>query len=599
MSFTITSLRSQFEQVQQLHRSGQTAVADMLARQIVAAVPASVEDLYCQASILLGWNRPGDALKRFDEARARARVPPELLVDRAVALNALDRSEEAIESCRAALDLQRRFAPAYLIWGESLAALGRHDEALEQYRSALKADANFTPARSNRAALLMALSRTEEALADLQRLAREFPNDAGLHCRHGLALAELLRFDEALAAFDKGLALTPRDAGLHHNRGVTLWNLERYAQAMESYDKALALNPGLFVTMSNRANTLQELLRLDEAMAAHDRVVANWPDYVSGHWNRAQGRMLQGAWSEGLKEFQWRKQRPEMKNEYLPGPEWTGTEDLNGKTLLIRAEMGLGDTIQFARYAALAKARGAKVVLAVQAPLMRLMSESLAPPVDAVVEKYADPLPPFDFHIASMSLPLAFGTTTENAPNRVPYLKADPARVAAWKERIGDYGFRIGICWRGGAAGSDMGRTFPPSLLAPIAALPGVRLISLQKGKGEAQLTSLPPGMAVETLGDDFDAGPDAFLDTIAVMEACDLVISCDTSIAHLAGALARPLWMATKKVPEWRWLLGRSDSVWYPTARLFRQHAMGQWSGAFAEMKNELKQLLAKQDRP
>ena len=598
MSFTTTRLRTQFDQVRQLRQSGQAAVADMLARQIVAAVPASVDDLYCQASLLLEWNRPADALKRFDEARARGKTSPELLVDRAVALNMLDRCDEAIESCHAALALQHRFAPANLIQAKSLAALNRSDEALEQYGAALKADANFSPARSGRAALLLALSRPEDALADLRRLAMEFPRDASLQNRQGLALAELLRFAEALAAFDSALALAPHDAGFWHNRGVTLWSMERYGEAVESYDRALALNPGLFVTMSNRANTLQELLRLDDAMAGHDRVVANWPDYVSGHWNRSQGRMLQGEWHEGLQEFEWRKRRPDVQDDYLRGQEWTGAEDLAGKTLLIRAEMGLGDTIHFVCYAALAQQRGAGVVLAVQAPLVRLLSESLTPPADAVIGKDDTP-PPYDYQIASMSLPLAFGTTVETAPATVPYLKADPARAAAWKDKLGGHGFRIGICWRGGHPGNDMGRAFALTLLAPIAALPGVRLISLQKGEGEAQLAALPPGMVVETLGKDFDAGPDAFLDTIAVMAACDLIISCDTSIAHLAGALAKPLWMATKLVPEWRWLLGRSDSVWYPTARLFRQHAVGDWSGVFAEMENALKQLFATQDTP
>jgi hypothetical protein len=259
--------------------------------------------------------------------------------------------------------------------------------------------------------------------------------------------------------------------------------------------------------------------------------------------------------------------------------------------------MALGDTIQFVRYGALAQERGARIVLAVQKPLVRLLSESLTPPAEAVVEQDASPLA-FDYDISTMSLPLAFGTTPDNAPaqvgnGRVPYLKADPERAARWKERLGETGLRIGICWRGGRPGNDMGRGFPLALLAPIAALPGVRLISLQKGEGVSQLAALPPGMAVETLGNDFDNGPDAFLDTIAVMEGLDLVISCDTSIAHLAGALARPLWLATKLAPEWRWLLDRGDSVWYPTARLFRQQSPGDWSNVFAEMEAELRKQL------
>jgi tetratricopeptide (TPR) repeat protein len=592
MGFITGRLRPQFEQVQQLRRGGQAAVAEMLARQIVATAPAGADDLFCQASLLLEWNRPADALKRFDDACGRGPVPPELLVDRAVALNALDRAEDAMESCRAALALAPRFAPAHLVWAESLRALQRHDEALAQYDAALTAAPDFAPARSGRAALLLALSRAEEALADLQRLLRQQPNDASLHNRHGLALAELLRFEEALAAFDRAAILAPRDAGIWHNRGVTLWQLERFAAAVESYDRALALNPGLFVTMSNRANTLQELLRLDEAMAAHDRVVARWPDFVSGHWNRSQGRMLLGDWAQGLQEFEWRKRRPDVNDDYLSGQEWSGAEDLNGKTLLIRAEMALGDTIHFVRYAGLAIARGARVLLAVQPPLVRLLSESLVPPVAVAIAKDDAP-PPYDYQIASMSLALAFGTTVENVPGAVPYLKADPARAARWKETLGPDGLRIGICWRGGRPGNDMGRGFPLGMLEGISRLPGVRLISLQKGEGETQLATLLAGMKVETLGADFDAGPDAFLDTVAVMENLDLVISCDTAIAHLAGAMARPLWLATKQVPEWRWLLDRRDSVWYPTARLFRQQAAGDWSNVFADMEAELTQML------
>lgn len=598
--FTTSRLRAQFEQVQKLRQSGQAARADMLGRQIVAAVPFGVEDLYCQASLLLDWNRPADALKRFDAARALGRVPPELLVDRAVALNGLHRPEEAIESCRAALALQHRFAPAHLIWGESLVALGRHDAALAQYGAALKADAHFAPARDKRAMLLMALSRTAEALADLQRLVRESANDPELHNRHGLALAELERFEEALAAFDKGLALAPRDASLLHNRGVALRSLERHEAAVESYDRALAVNPALFVTMSNRANTLQDLLRLDEAMAAHDRVVKTWPDYVSGHWNRAQGLLLRGDWAEGFREFAWRKKRPELASIYLDmaQPEWLGAEALNGKTLLIRAEQGLGDTLHFARYAALAQQRGARVILSVQRPLVPLLRESLFPPPDAVIAD-DEPRPDFDAHVFLMSLPLAFGTDTGNVPAPIPYMRADPARMAQWRERLGGHGFRIGISWRGGRDGADTGRSFSPGRLAPLAALPGVRLISLQKGDAAlAQLRDLPPRMTVETLTD-FDEGEGAFRDTAAVMANCDLVISSDTAVAHLAGALGRPTWLALKYVPEWRWLLHRGDSVWYPSARLFRQQAAADWSGPFAAMETELKKLLAAQDPP
>src|SRR6185503_11414859 len=204
-------------------------------------------------------------------------------------------------------------------------------------------------------------------------------------------------------------------------------------------------------------------------------------------------------------------------------------------------------------------------------PLVRLLRDHLVPPAAAVMALDETP-PAHDFQIEMSSLPFAFGTEVATAPAQVPYLATDPALAARWRARIGAGGFRIGICWQGAQPGGDMGRSFAPALLAGIARLAGVRLIALQKGDGLKQLGQLPPGMAVERPGDDFDAGSDAFLDSAAVMQNLDLVITSDTSIMHLAGALARPVWMATKFVPEWRWLLKRSDSVWYPTARLFRQ---------------------------
>ena len=596
MAFTTSGLRAQFEQIQQLQRTGQTATAEMMARQLVAAVPSGADDLYCQASLLMQWGRFADALKRFDQAVSQYQPSPELLTDRAVALAALGRLEEAVASCDRALQAQPRFAHAHFIRADCLREMGAGPEAVEGFDRALALQPGFVEARQNRAATLLGLLRFAEALADFDRLVRVSPNDAGLHNSRGQALAELWRTEEALQAFDKAIALDPRNARAMHNRGVALFNLERHEEAIQWYDKSLALNPNP-VTMSNRANTLQELLRLDEAMAAHDRAVAMDPDHPSSHWNRSQGHMLRGEWTAGLEEFEWRKQRPEGRNTYLKvgQPEWLGGADLAGKTLLIRAEQGLGDTIHFIRYAALAQERGARVILAVQEPIRRLLGEYLVPAADQVIGQN-DPLPAFDLHVPSMSLPFAFRTTVETAPNRVPYLKADPALVARWRERLGGQGFKIGICWRGGRAGNDIGRGYPLKLLAGIAALPGVRLISLQKGEGVEQLATLPGGMRVETLGEDFDAGSDAFLDTIAVMECLDLVISSDTSIAHLAGALARPVWLATKFVPEWRWQLHRSDSVWYPTMRLFRQQKVGDWPSVVAAMEAALKEKLGTQ---
>jgi hypothetical protein len=295
---------------------------------------------------------------------------------------------------------------------------------------------------------------------------------------------------------------------------------------------------------------------------------------------------------KGFAEFEWYRQRPESPRSPLQTPHWTGAEDLNGKILAITAEQGLGDTLQGVRYAALAQARGAKVILYVQPPLVALLRDHLAPAVEAVIAQGSE-MPAHDYQVGMMSLPYVFGTELHTVPAQTPYLKADPALVARWRDRLGAQGLRIGICWQGGQPGGDMGRSFPVRMLAGIARLPGVRLIALQKGAGLKQLEDLPPGMQIEMPGEDFDNGPDAFLDSAAVMENLDLVISSDTSIIHLAGALGRPAWLAAKFVPEWRWLLAREDSVWYPSLRLFRQKAVGDWGSVFTRMEDELKKNL------
>jgi hypothetical protein len=238
--------------------------------------------------------------------------------------------------------------------------------------------------------------------------------------------------------------------------------------------------------------------------------------------------------------------------------------------------------IQFCRYAKLAADRGAAVILTARPAQMRLLRS-----LDDRIEIRPDTAPPevFDYHMPLMSLAGAFGEM--NFAATVPYLHAEAGKRAFWREKIGEDGFRIGVCWHGAAANPS--RSFPLTMLQDIARLPGVRLISLQKGAGSEQLASLPAGMKIETLGADYDCGPDAFLDATAAMDTLDLIISCDTAIAHLAGALARPVWLVLKDAPDWRWLLGRGDSPWYPTMRLFRQSVRGDWRGPFAAMAQAL----------
>jgi hypothetical protein len=295
-----------------------------------------------------------------------------------------------------------------------------------------------------------------------------------------------------------------------------------------------------------------------------------------------------GRLEDGWPEYEWRKRKPEPQGSItFPQPVWSGRENVSGKTLFVHVEQGLGDTIQFCRYVPLAQARGAEVIFAVQDGLMRLM-KTLSPSIRLLGQEGM--LPGFDYHITLLSMPLAFGTTLKTCPVEIPCLRAEPDRVEKWWARLGSHGFRIGICWQGNPKGVvAVGRSFPLRCFGPIAAIPDVRLISLQKYEGTDQLADLPVGMRVETLGEEFDSGPDAFVDSAAVMECLDLVITSDTAIAHLAGALGRPVWVALKRVPDWRWLLDRSDTPWYPTMTLFRQQQRGDWAGVFEAMRGQL----------
>ena len=316
-------------------------------------------------------------------------------------------------------------------------------------------------------------------------------------------------------------------------------------------------------------------------MASYERAAVLRPTYADAHYNRALTALSLGDFAAGWAgyEYRWERDAAPTRKLAVSFPQWRG-EDLAGKRIIVFEEQGLGDVIQFARYVPLLAARGARVTLLARTVLHRLL-RTLGGGIEITDRQpYGEH---YDCQCALMSLPGVFGTTVETIPATVPYLRAEAALVAQWRERLGPHGFKIGISWQGNPSGKiDIGRSLPLCCFAPLASIPGVRLISLQKRHGLDQLQSLPPGMTVETLGEEFDEGPDAFVDSAAIIENLDLVISSDTGIVHLAGALGRPVWVAIKHLPDWRWLLERPDSPWYPTMRLFRQTEPGDWAGVF-----------------
>jgi tetratricopeptide (TPR) repeat protein len=568
---------------------GQWAESEQLCRQILA-----VRGDYFEALTLLGIIAA--QTRRVEEAarllgRAVAADPDQATAHNNYGnvLKELKRFDGALDCYQRALKIDPGFAEAHNNLGNVLKELKRFDGALDCYQRALRIRPDYVEALYNRGITLKELTRLDEALASYDEALALRPHFAeGLNNR-GIALQELRRPGEALASYDQALALRPDYTEALTNRASALQELDRLEEALTSCDRALAVSPNYAEAHSNRGTTLHKLRRPEEALAAYDKSLAVRPGYAEALYNRGLASLLLGDFSAGWSalESRWDRTEAAQRRLSVPFPLWRGAS-LSGKKIIVYEEQGLGDVIQFSRYLKLLAARGARVTFVVRPGLLGLL-RSLDPVVRLVVACPAGES--FDYQSALLSLPLGFGTRLESIPAETPYLRAEPERVRKWKERLGERGFKVGIAWQGNkAAKIDHGRSFALAEFLGVAQLPNVRLISLQKHDGVEQLDTLPQGMRVETLGLDYDSDEDAFLDAAAVMESLDLVVSSDTSIAHLAGALGRPVWVALKHVPDWRWLLDRADSPWYPTVRLFRQRTRGDWRGVFAEMEAALR---------
>jgi tetratricopeptide (TPR) repeat protein len=463
---------------------------------------------------------------------------------------------------------------------------GRNDEALKHISAALKLQPSNTAALANYALVLVTMGRLEQALASYDKALAIEPDYVDALVNRGNILVELKRFDEALASYDKALAIKPDYVDLLKNRAIVLVKLNRLDEALASYDKALAIKPDYVEALANRGSVLTMLKRHDEALASYDRALKIRPGHPDALIDRGWLALLQGRYAEGWRDYESRR---EVKKLPALWPKWKG-EDLREKRIIVYEEQGLGDVIQCCRFLTLLAARGAQVTFLVRASLHRLLR-----PFERAVRVVDKPPTAeiFDFQSALMSLPGGLDTTLENIPADIPYLYPEEPLVARWRERLGSQGFKVGICWQGKPDYKDEpGRSIPLRSFQPLARVPGVRLISLQKHHGLDQLENLPPDMRVEALGQDFDNGPDAFVDTAAMMSCLDLIITSDTSIAHLAGALGRPVWVTLKHVPHWLWMLDRTDSPWYPTMTLYRQEVRDDWTTVFRAITDDLAKL-------
>jgi tetratricopeptide (TPR) repeat protein len=500
---------------------------------------------------------------------------------------ATQRMERGADLLARSIRLNPDFPPAHCNLGIALTALNRPQEALVRYDKAIAMQPELADAWYNRGVLLKDLGREQEALESFERTLALRPDDIDALNNRGLILTVQRRFDKALIDFERILAIRPSFAPAECNRGMVFTHQRRPEQALAAFDRAIALQPDFAAAWCNRGDALHELGRIEDAIASYNRSLALQPDLAEAHFGLSLSLLLSGRYPDGFAEQEWRHRRAGARApRYGKDRLWLGGSALAGRTLLIHPELYLGDMVQFSRYALLAVEQGARVLLAAPTPLCPLM-RTLHPDIKVIDE--TQEVPEFDLHCPLLSLPLAFGTTTASVPAPIPYLRADPGLQAEWKARLGPDGVKIGVCWQGHPARAELDRSFPVTAFALLSAVPGIRLISLQTGAGSEQLNALPPPLTIENFEDTSDNGMRPFTTLAAMISNLDLVITTDTVVAHVAGAMGRPTWVALKAVADWRWGQTADTTPWYPSTRLFRQDRRGDWEGVFAQIMTAL----------
>ena len=596
------------------HSAGRLAQAEAAYRQILAEDPNHPGALHLLGVALSQQGKKRAAIDYI--SRAISLNPQVADFHSNLGLVHLENGtpDKALIECQRALALQADHVDALHQLGNALKQLGRLEEAVEPYQRAIALRPEFAMAIGNLADVLWKLGRTAEADALNERVVELTPDNLNALTARGEALLRQRKEREAEVVFRTVIKRWPNEWVGYNGLGVVLygmgksdeaaslyekaanmagdhpgpWNNLGYArisqgniqEAIRCYEKALSIRPDFADAHNNIGNAYLAKLDLDMAMRCYDKALFFQPDHSDGHWNRALLKLLLGDYDRGWLEYEWRWLKfPEVRR-YFDRPLWDGF-DINGKTILLHAEQGFGDTIQFVRFAQAVSEKGATVNLECQPQLAPLLQH--IPGVARTITR-GDPLPPFDFHCPLLSLPRALGLTLENIPNQVPYLQVDQNLARRWKNRLKEHEnqLKIGIVWAGARTHRrDPERSISLDAFAPLAAIPGVRLFSLQKDASTQTRSDFP---LIDHTADVHD-----FADTAAFILNLDLVIGVDTAVVHLAGALGKKVWTLLPYSPDWRWLLHRDDSPWYPTLRLFRQPNPSDWAGTVAQVAHEL----------
>ncbi len=613
-----------------LHRAGNLAEAESLYLGILAVAPECADALHLLG--LIAYQR-GNNMLAVEYIEKAVAINPSVSIyhnNLGSAFMNLEQTETAMRCFRKAVGLDPDYAEAYNNMGNALRRRGENKKAAKQYMKALELNPGHVPALNNLANLLKGEGRVDDAIMHYRRAIKLQPDIAETHFNLGNALKERgdlqgaeehyrkavsispdfaeaynnlanilkkqKRYDEAAALYRRAVSINPDFAEAYANLGDTCREQGALEEAVRQCRRAIGLNPDSEHAYINLGNTFLDMGDLQKAVEQYNRAIALKPDSADAHYNRGLVLLMKGEFGEGWKEYGWRFKSAEISGDIgcsnADVPEWDGSP-LNGRSVLVRAEQGLGDHIQFVRYIPLIKALGGRVIYECGRSLIRLFENFKG--IDVLSETPYGPgrgeKP--DAYISLLSLPAVFGTTIDTIPADIPYLSVDRYAAGQWKHRINSNAFKVGLVWAGNPEHrNDRNRSCRLRDFEPLAAVPGIEFFSLQKGvtvteDDHTAAASLHLVDIAESLGD--------FYDTAAVMENLDLVISVDTAVAHLAGALGRPVWTLLPFVPDWRWMLKREDTPWYPTMRLFRQERRGEWAAVMKRIAVELTLMLHK----
>jgi tetratricopeptide (TPR) repeat protein len=534
--------------------------------------------------------------KQYDHAlewisRAIGQQPKaDYLAGLGTALSNLGRREEALATFEKGVELKPDHPASWRNLGNALADIGRSEDAILSFQRALGLNPGDWATADKCGSILFSLGRMEEALNYLDQSDKLLPNRAPILQKRAIALYGLNRLEEALAEIKRAHELEPGNADICNSVGVLLRRLGREEQALPWFDRALEIRPDFLAARSNQSFALSQLHRFTDAIAVYDEVEATDPGKAEADLYASLLHLLTGNFELGWagRESRTKVSSPQIIRLEFPQPRWLGKERIDGKTILLHTDEGLGDAIQFLRYVPMVATLGARVVVVVPDAVCPLLSGLKG--VSQCVPLSADALPAFDMYCELSSLPLAFGTRLDSIPSTTPYLSARAESLSIWEARLGARdGLRLGLVWSGNPAHrNDYNRSMPLSMLAPILDV-GAQFFSLQKDPrpdDKAFLRARPEIV-------DHTAQLTDFAETAALISCLDLVITVDTSVAHLAGALGCPTWILLPHTPDWRWLLDREDSPWYPSARLFRQDETRDYTGVVARVRHELVKLV------